>query len=155
MQKLIDEIKKTSGDMARRGWAESNGGNISLRLNEDRHQAFNVFPPKSGQVKLPRASLKLPASVFWLPAPEDFYATSKSRLKKIPGLSRLTRKANHTSCSGAMNRRVLRLQSFRRICCRIAGSKRRPATSRSHLYILTRTALLPLLMQLPVWIQKV
>ena len=53
MQKLIDEIKKTSGDMARRGWAESNGGNISLRLNEERFQAFNGFPPKSGWVKLP------------------------------------------------------------------------------------------------------
>ena len=34
MQKLIDEIKKTSGDMAHRGWAELNGGNISLRLNQ-------------------------------------------------------------------------------------------------------------------------
>lgn len=27
MQKLINEIKKTSGDMARRGWVESNKTN--------------------------------------------------------------------------------------------------------------------------------
>ena len=53
MQKLIDEIKKTSGDMARRGWAESNGGNISLRLNPDYYNLFNDFKPKSGFVKLP------------------------------------------------------------------------------------------------------
>ena len=55
MQKLIDEIKKTSGDMARRGWAESNGGNISLRLNEENFQYFNGLQPKSAYVKLPQA----------------------------------------------------------------------------------------------------
>ena len=53
MQKLIDEIKKTSGDMARRGWAESKGGNISLRLNERNYPCFNDFQPKSEMVKLP------------------------------------------------------------------------------------------------------
>jgi rhamnulose-1-phosphate aldolase len=53
MQKLIDEIKKTSGDMARRGWAESNGGNISLRLNEENYSFYNEFQPKSDVVKLP------------------------------------------------------------------------------------------------------
>ena len=53
MQKLIDEIKKTSGDMARRGWAESNGGNISLRLNPENYACFNEFEPKSDWVKLP------------------------------------------------------------------------------------------------------
>jgi rhamnulose-1-phosphate aldolase len=53
MQKLIDEIKKTSGDMARRGWAESNGGNISLRLNPENYAFFNGFQPKSGWAKLP------------------------------------------------------------------------------------------------------
>jgi rhamnulose-1-phosphate aldolase len=55
MQKLIDEIKKTSGDMARRGWAESNGGNISLRLNSKTHDLFNDMQPKSHWVKLPVA----------------------------------------------------------------------------------------------------
>lgn len=55
MQKLIDEIKKTSGDMARRGWAESNGGNISLRLNEQNYSCFNDFKAKSGMVELPIA----------------------------------------------------------------------------------------------------
>ena len=55
MQKLIEEIKKTSGDMARRGWAESNGGNISLRLNEENYQYFDEFQPKSTAVKLPIA----------------------------------------------------------------------------------------------------
>lgn len=53
MQKLIDEIKKTSGDMARRGWAESNGGNISLRLNKEYYRCFDEFKAKSGAVKLP------------------------------------------------------------------------------------------------------
>jgi len=53
MQKLINEIKKTSGDMARRGWAESNGGNISLRLNEENYAFFNEFQPKSEMIKLP------------------------------------------------------------------------------------------------------
>ncbi|MGE5446975.1 MAG: rhamnulose-1-phosphate aldolase [Bacteroidales bacterium] len=53
MQKLIDEIKKTSGDMARRGWAESNGGNISLRLNSENYACFNNLQAKSEPVKLP------------------------------------------------------------------------------------------------------
>jgi len=53
MQKLIDEIKKTSGDMARRGWAESNGGNISLRLNPENYKYFNGFQAKCDWVKLP------------------------------------------------------------------------------------------------------
>jgi rhamnulose-1-phosphate aldolase len=55
MQKLIDEIRKTSGDMARRGWAESNGGNISLRLNPENFKYFNDHPAKSGAIKLPVA----------------------------------------------------------------------------------------------------
>lgn len=41
MQKLIEEIKKTSSDMARRGWAESNVGNISLRLHPENYAYFN------------------------------------------------------------------------------------------------------------------
>jgi rhamnulose-1-phosphate aldolase len=53
MEKLIGEIKKTSGDMARRGWAESNGGNISLRLNPEFHACFDDFKPKIKEVKLP------------------------------------------------------------------------------------------------------
>jgi rhamnulose-1-phosphate aldolase len=53
MQKLIDEIKKTSGDMARRGWAESNGGNISLRLKEEYYKYFNEHEPISDWIKLP------------------------------------------------------------------------------------------------------
>ena len=53
MQKLIEEIKKTSGDMARRGWAESNGGNISLRLNAENYTFFNEFQPKSDWTTLP------------------------------------------------------------------------------------------------------
>jgi len=53
MQKLIDEIKKTSGDMARRGWAESNGGNISLRLNPENYTYFNDFQAKCDWVRLP------------------------------------------------------------------------------------------------------
>ena len=53
MQKLIDEIKKTSSDMARRGWAESNGGNISLRLNKDQFALFDGYSPKSESFPLP------------------------------------------------------------------------------------------------------
>lgn len=53
MQKLIDEIKKTSSDMARKGWAESNGGNISLRLKEEYYDYFNEHKPISDWIKLP------------------------------------------------------------------------------------------------------
>jgi rhamnulose-1-phosphate aldolase len=55
MQKLIDEIKKTSSDMARRGWAESNDGNISLRLKEEYYEIFNEHKPISDWIKLPVA----------------------------------------------------------------------------------------------------
>lgn len=53
MHKLIDEIIKISSDMAHRGWAESNGGNISLRLNSENYQYFNGFESKSDLVRLP------------------------------------------------------------------------------------------------------
>jgi len=64
MQKLIDEIIKTSGDMARRGWAESNGGNISLRLNEEYYAYFNAFEPKFNSVKLPMAMPEIAGERF-------------------------------------------------------------------------------------------
>jgi rhamnulose-1-phosphate aldolase len=64
MQKLIDGIKKTSGDMARRGWAESNGGNISLRLNPENYGYFNDFQPKSDWVKLPMSMSEIAGERF-------------------------------------------------------------------------------------------
>jgi len=64
MQKLINEIIKTSGDMARRGWAESNGGNISLRLNPENYAYFNEFQPKSDWVKLPIAMPEISGERF-------------------------------------------------------------------------------------------
>jgi len=53
MHKLIEEIKKTTSDMAHKGWAESNGGNVSLRLNEENHILFDDFKPKFKPEKLP------------------------------------------------------------------------------------------------------
>jgi rhamnulose-1-phosphate aldolase len=53
MQKILDEIKKITSDMARKGWAESNGGNVSLRLNEEYRSFFNDFQPKTEPLKLP------------------------------------------------------------------------------------------------------
>lgn len=41
--------------MARRGWAESNGGNISLRLNAKNYACFNDCVPKSEPAGLPLA----------------------------------------------------------------------------------------------------
>lgn len=64
MQKLIDEIKKTSGDMARRGWAESNGGNISLRLNPENYAFFDSCTPKSEPVSLPIAMPEIAGERF-------------------------------------------------------------------------------------------
>ncbi|MEI7524363.1 MAG: rhamnulose-1-phosphate aldolase [Mariniphaga sp.] len=64
MQKLIEEIKKTSGDMARRGWAESNGGNISLRLNPENYAYFNGFQLKSDWVKLPLVMTEISGERF-------------------------------------------------------------------------------------------
>lgn len=53
MQKIIEEVKKTSIDMARRGWAESNGGNISVRLNEEDRKYYDIFKPKTAWINLP------------------------------------------------------------------------------------------------------
>jgi len=64
MQILIDEIKKTSGDMARRGWAESNGGNISLRLNEKNYRYFDEFQAKSDRVALPMSMAEIAGERF-------------------------------------------------------------------------------------------
>lgn len=53
MQIFLKEITKITSDMARKGCAESNGGNVSLRLNEEYHILFNNFQPKTEPVKLP------------------------------------------------------------------------------------------------------
>ena len=59
MQKLTDEYKSNSGYMARSGCAESNGGNISLRLNPESCEYFSGFQPKSDWVKVPMAKMNL------------------------------------------------------------------------------------------------
>lgn len=53
MQELIEEMKKASGNMARLGWAESNGGNISMRLKPYFYHYFDDFQPKSDWLNLP------------------------------------------------------------------------------------------------------
>jgi len=50
--------------MARRGWAESNGGNISLRLNEENYRFFEKVQPKSGIVTLPMAMPEIAGERF-------------------------------------------------------------------------------------------
>ena len=50
--------------MARRGWAESNGGNISLRLNAENYAYFNGFQPKSEWLKLPVAMPEIATERF-------------------------------------------------------------------------------------------
>lgn len=57
MQELIEEVKRISGNMARLGWAESNGGNISVRLKPEFYPYFDDCQPKSEWLNL---SLSLP-----------------------------------------------------------------------------------------------
>ena len=44
---FIQEIAKTSQDMWQKGWAEANGGNISLRLKPDKMRGSPALKPKS------------------------------------------------------------------------------------------------------------
>lgn len=50
--------------MARRGWAESNGGNISLRLDPENYAYFSGFQPKSEWVGLPVAMPEISGERF-------------------------------------------------------------------------------------------
>ena len=50
---IIRHFAKTSRDMWDRGWAEANGGNISLRLNDEQHAATADCQPRSEWLPLP------------------------------------------------------------------------------------------------------
>jgi ribulose-5-phosphate 4-epimerase/fuculose-1-phosphate aldolase len=82
MQRLIDEIRKTSGDMARLGWAESNGGNISLRLNTENFKYFNDHPAKSDLLGSPLPCPKSAVKGLWLSVQAVSYETLKFSQKK-------------------------------------------------------------------------
>lgn len=52
---LLKTITKTARDMWDRGWAEANGGNISLRLNAEQVEAVGHFSPKGDWIGLPES----------------------------------------------------------------------------------------------------
>ena len=92
MKKLLDEIKKTSGDMARRGWAESNGGNISLRLNVENSAFFNEFEAKSGWIKLPVSMPEIAGERFMVTGTGRFLRNIEVFPEKNIGVINLDRK---------------------------------------------------------------
>jgi rhamnulose-1-phosphate aldolase len=94
MQKLIDEIKKTSGDMARRGWAESNGGNISLRLNEKNFHFFDEFEPKADKVKLPLIMPEIAGERFLVTGTGRFLRNIELFPEKNIGVIEINKKGN-------------------------------------------------------------
>jgi len=94
MQKLIDEIKKTSGDMSRRGWAESNGGNISLRLNQENYQYFNGIEPKLDWTPLPVAMPEIGSERFLVTGTGRFLRNIEVFPEKNIGIIELDKKGN-------------------------------------------------------------
>lgn len=50
---LIKHVAKTTRDMWDRGWAEANGGNVSLRLNQEQNDAIAHLPDTSSWIPLP------------------------------------------------------------------------------------------------------
>ena len=52
---FVREIIKTSGDMWMKGWAEANGGNISLRLRPEKTGDLSAFAPKTDWIPLEKA----------------------------------------------------------------------------------------------------
>ena len=92
MQKIIDEIKKTSGDMARRGWAESNGGNISLRLNSENYACFDGLQTKSDWIKLPVAIPEIAGERFLVTGSGRFLRNIEVFPEKNIGVIEIDRK---------------------------------------------------------------
>jgi rhamnulose-1-phosphate aldolase len=94
VEKLIDEIKKTSGDMARRGWAESNGGNISLRLNEENYNYFNEFLPQQDFINLPMAMPEIAGERFLVTGTGRFLRNIELFPEKNIGVIEINQKAD-------------------------------------------------------------
>jgi len=94
MEKLINEIKKVSGDMARRGWAESNGGNISLRLNEENFNYFNEIKPKSDLIQLPITMAEIAGERFLVSGTGRFLRNIEIAPEKNVGVIELNNKGD-------------------------------------------------------------
>ena len=61
---LLRGIAKTGRDMWDRGWAEANGGNISLRLDAGQHALLDGMQPQGGWVALQAAVADLGSARF-------------------------------------------------------------------------------------------
>ncbi len=61
---LIRHVAKTTRDMWDRGWAEANGGNVSLRLNEEQNAAVAKMHNKSEWIPLPVGAPSLKGERF-------------------------------------------------------------------------------------------
>ena len=61
---LINHVAKTTRDMWDRGWAEANGGNVSLRLNDEQNAAFAGLQGQSEWIQLSVAAPSLQGERF-------------------------------------------------------------------------------------------
>lgn len=65
---LIKNMCKTSRDMWERGWAEANGGNISLRLDAEQRKIVDFFKARNEWQMMPEAFPSLGGEFFMLTA---------------------------------------------------------------------------------------
>jgi rhamnulose-1-phosphate aldolase len=61
---LINHVAKTTRDMWNRGWAEANGGNVSLRLNDEQTEAFAGLQGQSEWTRRSKATPSLQGERF-------------------------------------------------------------------------------------------
>ncbi|HPO90077.1 MAG TPA: rhamnulose-1-phosphate aldolase [Victivallales bacterium] len=61
---LIKHMAKTGTDMWQRGWAEANGGNISLRLNSEQRALFELKKPLSEWIESGIKAPELGGDIF-------------------------------------------------------------------------------------------
>lgn len=69
---LVKNMCKTSRDMWERGWAEANGGNISLRLDAEQRKDVDFFQPRTDWQKMPEAFPSLGGEFFMVTTTGSF-----------------------------------------------------------------------------------
>ena len=91
--------------MARKGWAESNGGNISLRLKEEYYDYFNEHKPISDWIKLPVTMPEIGGDRFLVTGTGRYLRNIELFPEKNVGVIEVNKKGRLTGCFGVQTNR--------------------------------------------------
>ena len=101
---LVKNRCKNSRNMWERGWAEANGGNISLRLDAEQRKVVDFFKARNDWQKMPEAFPSLGGEYFMVTATGSYLRNIELAQSKAWASSRFPRTATPGASSGASSR---------------------------------------------------